>query len=46
MAIRSVLKVVPSIPQIEGAGVTVRRTIGGRQIDSFDPFLLLDGTYM
>jgi len=40
--IRKVERVIPSTATPEGAGVIVRRTIGGRKIDTFDPFLLLD----
>jgi len=39
---RSIQKIVPSSPQMEGAGVLIRRTIGSRSLDYFDPFLLLD----
>jgi len=39
---RTLLKIVPSTPQMEGAGVLIRRTIGTRSLDYFDPFLLLD----
>ena len=39
---RSAAKVVASKPQMEGAGVLIKRTIGTRSLDYFDPFLLLD----
>jgi len=39
---RAVRQIIPSIPQKEGAGGTIRRTIGGRNLDYLDPFLLLD----
>jgi len=42
MLSRSVFKVIPSVATPEGAGVIVRRTIGGPKLDYFDPFLLLD----
>jgi len=39
---RTITRVIPSKPQLEGAGVLIRRTIGTRSLDYFDPFLLLD----
>jgi redox-sensitive bicupin YhaK (pirin superfamily) len=39
---RAVDKKILSVAQPEGYGATVRRSIGGRQLSSFDPFLLLD----
>ncbi len=39
---RSVVGVVDGAPTTEGAGVHLRRTIGGRALSLVDPFLLLD----
>ncbi|KAM3318311.1 hypothetical protein ACQJBY_035823 [Aegilops geniculata] len=39
---RKVMKKVLSLSQSEGDGATVRRSIGGRELRSLDPFLLLD----
>jgi hypothetical protein len=39
---RGVAKNFLSEAQSEGMGATVRRSIGRRELDSFDPFLLLD----
>jgi redox-sensitive bicupin YhaK (pirin superfamily) len=39
---RPVTQVVTPEPVIEGAGVRLRRSIGTRQLDHLDPFLLLD----
>ena len=39
---RSVAKVVPPRPVIEGAGVHLIRSIGTPELDHLDPFLLLD----
>ncbi|MDH5561604.1 MAG: pirin family protein [Deltaproteobacteria bacterium] len=39
---RRVRKVIQSRGQKEGGGVTVFRSIGGRELDHVDPFLLLD----
>jgi redox-sensitive bicupin YhaK (pirin superfamily) len=39
---RTVKDILRATPQQEGAGVTVKRTIGTRKLDHFDPFLLLD----
>ena len=38
----SVLKVVPGRAMREGAGVTVRRTLGSSALPNLDPFLMLD----
>lgn len=40
---REVLRVVDAVPTMEGAGVKVRRALGGRALANLDPFLLLDG---
>src|SRR4051794_9167501 len=39
---RKVALILPSKAQKEGAGVTIRRSIGGSKLDYLDPFLLLD----
>ena len=39
---RPVKQVVTPEPVVEGAGVHLRRSIGTRQLDHLDPFLLLD----
>lgn len=39
---REVARVVRSTPTIEGAGVHLRRAIGGEALPMLDPFLLLD----
>ena len=42
MATRPVARVITPEPVVEGAGVHLRRSIGGRALDHLDPFLLLD----
>ena len=39
---RRVARVIEPQPVVEGAGVRLRRSIGGRDLDYLDPFLLLD----
>jgi redox-sensitive bicupin YhaK (pirin superfamily) len=39
---RPVVRVITPAPVVEGAGVHLRRSIGGRALDHLDPFLLLD----
>ena len=39
---RPVAQVITPEPVVEGAGVHLRRSIGGRRLDHLDPFLLLD----
>jgi redox-sensitive bicupin YhaK (pirin superfamily) len=39
---RAVTRVIRPEPVVEGAGVHLRRSIGTRQLDHLDPFLLLD----
>src|SRR5262250_409831 len=39
---RPVAQIVQPEPVVEGAGVRLRRSIGTRQLDHLDPFLLLD----
>ena len=40
--IRPVAKVITPDPVVEGAGVRLRRSLGGHRLDYLDPFLLLD----
>lgn len=42
MAARSILKMVSAVEKAEGAGATVRRSIGIRQARNFNPFLMFD----
>jgi redox-sensitive bicupin YhaK (pirin superfamily) len=42
LKLRRVTSVVEAREASEGAGVRIRRTIGTRELDSLDPFLLLD----
>ena len=42
MTSRPVAQVIRPEPVVEGAGVHLRRSIGTRQLDHLDPFLLLD----
>lgn len=42
MSDRKVIKLFAAAATPEGQGVTVHRTIGRRELDSLDPFLLLD----
>ncbi len=39
---RGVARVVRAVPTTEGAGVHLRRSLGGRALSVLDPFLLLD----
>ena len=39
---REVIRVIPAQETMEGAGVRLRRSIGGTQLADLDPFLLLD----
>ncbi len=41
-SLREVTTILASAPTIEGAGVHLRRAIGGRALNVLDPFLLLD----
>lgn len=41
-AVREVARVVPAAAGRDGAGVALRRSIGGRALPDLDPFLLLD----
>ena len=40
--IRPVKGVLVSVPQLEGEGAVVRRSIGRKELRNYDPFLLLD----
>ena len=40
--IRELLKVVEGVETSDGAGVKLRRIIGGPELNMFDPFLLFD----
>jgi redox-sensitive bicupin YhaK (pirin superfamily) len=40
--VRKIERIVEPVMLKEGAGVTVKRTIGSRKLDYLDPFLLLD----
>lgn len=40
--LRNVARVVPSRPVVDGADITVRRSLGGKSARVFDPFLLVD----
>lgn len=40
--VREITKVVQAQPTIEGAGVHLRRALGGRALSLVDPFLMLD----
>jgi hypothetical protein len=42
MTTRAIRKAFLAIEQTEGAGVRVRRSIGGPQLRNFSPFLMLD----
>jgi len=42
MAVRNVVRVVAAQPTTDGAGVRLRRSIGSRELDQLDPFLLFD----
>src|SRR3974390_3246447 len=45
MTIRNVQKVIPSVGTSDGAGVKLRRSIGGAGGERYDPFLMLDQFY-
>jgi redox-sensitive bicupin YhaK (pirin superfamily) len=42
MSIRAVKRVTETTPQVEGAGVKLRRVFGFGETETYDPFLLLD----
>ena len=45
MSVRTLHKVIPSIPASDGAGVKLRRSLGASQLARHDPFLMLDEFY-
>ena len=45
MNIRTLAQIVPSIPTSDGAGVKLRRSVGGQRRQHVDPFLMLDEFY-
>lgn len=45
MTIRTLQKVIPSIPASDGAGVKLRRSLGAGPLARHDPFLMLDEFY-
>jgi len=42
MTVRTLERVIPSIPASDGAGVKLRRSLGASQLARHDPFLMLD----
>ena len=42
MKTREISRIIEPQPVVEGAGVRLKRSIGGHQLDYLDPFLLLD----
>lgn len=40
--IRKVMGIVPGVDAQDGAGVKLKRSLGGPRLQLFDPFLLLD----
>lgn len=42
MSYRTVQKIFPTVPTIEGAGVYLKRGFGFHEVPQFDPFLLFD----
>jgi len=42
MMIRAIQQIIPGIPTSDGAGVKLRRSLGGQQQLRLDPFLMLD----
>lgn len=42
MSYRTVEKIFPTVPTIEGAGVYLKRGFGFHEVPQFDPFLLFD----
>jgi redox-sensitive bicupin YhaK (pirin superfamily) len=45
MSVRTLQRVIPSIPASDGAGVKLRRSLGASQLARHDPFLMLDEFY-
>ncbi|KAK9675315.1 RNA pol II transcription cofactor [Basidiobolus ranarum] len=42
MGQRKVIKVVEALPHVEGFGASVRRSVGSEEVETLDPFILLD----
>jgi len=42
MEYRKIRKIVTGMPAVDGAGVHLVRVLGHRDVEEFDPFLLLD----
>jgi len=42
MSVRTLQQVIPSVPTSDGAGVRLRRSLGGSEGRRLDPFLMLD----
>jgi len=42
MSVRTLQQVIPSVPTSDGAGVRLRRSLGGSEGKRLDPFLMLD----
>ena len=42
MSVRTLQQVIPSVPTSDGAGVRLRRSLGGAEGKRLDPFLMLD----
>ncbi|UCF76165.1 MAG: pirin family protein, partial [Betaproteobacteria bacterium] len=42
MSVRTLQEVIPSVPTSDGAGVRLRRSLGGPHGRRLDPFLMLD----
>ena len=45
MNIRTLVQIIPSVPTSDGAGVKLRRSLGGQRGLQVDPFLMLDEFY-
>src|SRR6204780_838988 len=45
MNMRTLVQIIPSIPTSDGAGVKLRRSLGGQRGLQVDPFLMLDEFY-
>ena len=39
---RNIVELIPARPTSDGAGVKLKRVFGGRGLERFDPFLMLD----
>lgn len=42
MTLRNIIRIVRGTPAVDGAGVRLVRVIGARDVEDFDPFLMLD----